>query len=320
MTDKFLYRLLFGFLCSSLISCEQQTDNHLILDTDISSDADDVGAVAVLHALADQGSVNIEGMVVSSGDFWSKGCLDTLNSHFNRPTIPVGIVSTQTAVVGTSSYTREIAGESEKNNSSKSEDGVSLYRRILSAMPDHSVVIVTVGYFTNLRVLLDSQPDEYSEHTGFSLVKQKVKALVSMGGDYPEGREWNFYQDPGAAKYVVETWPTEIFFIGFSLGKNIVTGQNLRELPVSNPVRKSYELHNGLKGRPSWDQLAVLFAGLPEKEKARYFSISEPGINAVEKNGANQWRANPEGTHYFLSLSAKRQKIVDLISQLMLKY
>lgn len=320
MINKFLYVLLGIYICSNLVSCNQQSDNYILLDTDISSDADDVGAVAVLHALADQRSVNIKGMVISSGDFWSKGCLDTLNVHFNSPTIPVGLVATETPVVHTSAYTREIADLSEKNNISKSEDGVTLYRRVLSTMPDHSVVIVTVGYLTNLRVLLDSQPDEYSKQTGFSLVQQKVKMLVSMGGDYPAGKEWNFYQDPGAAKYVVEKWPTDIFFIGFSLGRGIVTGQKLRELPITNPVRKSYELHNGLKGRPSWDQLAVLFAGMPEKARARYFKVSEPGINSIEKNGANQWYADAEGAHYFLTLNVEKQEIAELISQLMLKH
>ena len=38
---------------------------RVILDTDLSSDVDDVGAVAVLHALADAGEAEILGMGIS---------------------------------------------------------------------------------------------------------------------------------------------------------------------------------------------------------------------------------------------------------------
>ena len=51
---------------------------RLILDTDLSSDVDDVGAVALLHGLADQGKVQILAMQISSGDPWSVPCLDAL--------------------------------------------------------------------------------------------------------------------------------------------------------------------------------------------------------------------------------------------------
>ncbi len=57
---------------------------RIILDTDISSDADDVGAVAVLHALAAQGNIEILAMMVSSGDPYSVSCLSALNSYFGQ--------------------------------------------------------------------------------------------------------------------------------------------------------------------------------------------------------------------------------------------
>ncbi len=53
---------------------------------------DDVGTVAVLHALADQGEVQILAMGLSGKNLWSPLCLDALNHYFGRPQIPIGIV------------------------------------------------------------------------------------------------------------------------------------------------------------------------------------------------------------------------------------
>jgi inosine-uridine nucleoside N-ribohydrolase len=52
-------------------------------------------------------------------------------------------------------------------------DAVELYRQILAAQPDHSVVIVSIGFLTNISNLLRSGPDQYSSLTGVELVNQK---------------------------------------------------------------------------------------------------------------------------------------------------
>lgn len=185
---------------------------RLILDTDLSSDVDDVGAVALLHGLADQGKVEILAMQVSSGDPWSVPCLDALNTWFGRPDIPIGMVKGK-AVRHESKYTR-IISEGFPHNSGTSEDAldapdaVEIYRRILHEQPDQTVTLVTIGYLTNLANLLQSEADEISPLNGVELVRQKVQRLVCMGGEYPSGREWNFYQDSAAAASVVEQWPT----------------------------------------------------------------------------------------------------------------
>ena len=53
---------------------------RVIFDTDIQGDVDDVGTVAVLHALADSGEVDILAMGVSSKNPWSPLCLSALNT------------------------------------------------------------------------------------------------------------------------------------------------------------------------------------------------------------------------------------------------
>ena len=172
-------------LCLIWVTSAQgaQLNKRIILDTDISSDVDDVGAVAVLHALANQGKVDILATMVSSGDPWSSPCLDALNTWFGRPEIPVGVIKEPT-VTHESKYTREIASTypHDLQTADRAPDAVDLYRQILSSQPDNSVIIITVGYLTNLKNLLNSGPDSISPLTGIELVRQKVKQLVCMGG------------------------------------------------------------------------------------------------------------------------------------------
>ncbi|MCI5139192.1 MAG: hypothetical protein D3922_12435, partial [Candidatus Electrothrix sp. AR1] len=143
-------------IASLLVACQERSEplseeasNEvalLILDTDLSSDVDDVGAVALLHGLADQGKVQILAMQISSGDPWSVPCLDALNTWFGRPDIPIGMVKGK-AVRHESKYTRAIAEEfPNKSGAVDTPDAVALYRRILDEQPDHTVTLVTIGY------------------------------------------------------------------------------------------------------------------------------------------------------------------------------
>ena len=59
-------------------------------------------------------------------------------------------------------------------NSSQVEDAVTVYRRVLSAQPDDSVAISSIGIHTNLAALLRSAPDQHSPLDGRELVAKKV--------------------------------------------------------------------------------------------------------------------------------------------------
>ncbi len=65
---------------------------RLIFDTDIQGDADDVGAVAVAHALADSGEAEILAVGVSSKNPWSPLCLSAVNTYFGRGNVPLGVL------------------------------------------------------------------------------------------------------------------------------------------------------------------------------------------------------------------------------------
>ena len=182
---------------------------RLIFDTDIQGDADDVGTVAVLHALADLGEAEILATGVSSKNPWSPLCLSALNTYFGRGDIPLGVLKGPGSSKR-SRYAQQIAEEFPRRLKSLDDapDAAMLYRRVLAAQENNSVVIVSVGFLTNLRNLLMTKPDDVSPLDGRELVAEKVKAWVCMGGQFPKGTEaCNMRRDAPAAAYTVEHWP-----------------------------------------------------------------------------------------------------------------
>ena len=320
-------RLLTMGLALILINCGPCPDpsgklvqaRAVIFDTDISSDVDDVGAVSLLHALADIGDIEILATVISSGDPWSAPCLDALNTYLSRPDIPIGAVRGP-SVVHRSKYTQQVANafRHDLGMAADSEDAVTLYRKILASRKDCSVDIVTVGYLTNLGNLLHSPPDGFSELDGRTLVKKKVRHLVCMGGKYPSGREWNFYQDASAARNVTEHWPGPIVFVGFETGVAVLTGAGLKDTPANNPVRRCYELYNGLMDRPSWDQMAVLYTAKRGHGAFAHHWELVSGRNSVSEDGSNRWMDRTDRNHFYLRLKKSPEIFSSKIEQLMI--
>jgi hypothetical protein len=62
----------------------------IILDTDMDTDCDDAGALAVLHALADRGECEILGTMVSARHPGSAPTVAAINAYYGRPHLPVG--------------------------------------------------------------------------------------------------------------------------------------------------------------------------------------------------------------------------------------
>ena len=154
------------------------------------SDVDDVGAAAVLHTLASRGEAEILATMVSSTNPESAPCLDAINTFYGRPDIPIGVTKGE-GVNRKSVYAKDVAENYPHDVTSPDAlpEAALLYRKILAAQPDTSVVIVTVGYVTNLARLLRTEADDFSPLNGLELVRQKVKHYVCMGGRFPKNTD-----------------------------------------------------------------------------------------------------------------------------------
>ncbi|MDR2969549.1 MAG: nucleoside hydrolase [Tannerellaceae bacterium] len=323
MKKSWILLFLFGVI---LVSCSGTGDKkiNLILDTDLGPDYDDVGAMAVMHALADSGYVDILATVSSNRDERVIPCMEVLNFYFNRPDIPTGAPKGENAPSLTTwhktKWTDALPARypHRTKKTSDAPDAVKLYRKILSEQPNQSVTICTVGFFTNLKGLLESGADEYSTLSGKELIAEKVIRLVSMAGGFPEGREFNVHIDAPASIAVTKGWPTEIVFSGWEIGDPVLTGKKLVNLPVENsPVKDAFALsfaEGDPNGRMSWDQTTVLVA---IKGIDPYF-LSERGTISVSDNGGNTWRADPSGTHIRLIRKHSPAVIAEIIENYMM--
>jgi inosine-uridine nucleoside N-ribohydrolase len=246
---------------------------RLILDSDMDSDCDDAGALAVLHALADRGEVDILGVMISALDPHAGQCADAINTYYGRPDLPIG-VARPPAPNQKSKYTRTVADRCKHDlpPGDKAPDAVELYRQILSAQPDQSVTVVTVGDMTNLAKLVRSGAKN-NLPDGITLVRAKVKLWVCMGGNFigkPARDDLklgnnNFTLDPTATYEAIRHWPTPIVFVGrevCSVPSGLKAGARLKETPADNPVRIAYESYFGgqAQDRHVADQATVLYA------------------------------------------------------------
>ncbi len=294
----------------------------IILDTDMESDVDDVGALAMLHALADRGEARILGVIVCARNPNSALCANRINTYFGRPDLPVGVVKSD-GVLRDSRYAERIAAEfpGPLESSDAAPDAVALYRELLAGQPDSSVIIVTIGYKTNLRDLLASGACAQSDLDGRALVERKVRLWMCMGGRFPEGREANILWDAQAAYDAIANWPTDILFSGWEIGRDIYTGGGLHKLPEDNPVRRSYQLFNNLQPHRSWDQAALLHAVrvLDDSPAADYWKLSPPGRIVIDpESGHNTWEDDPDGTHRHQIVNRHPERVAKEIDELMM--
>ncbi len=309
---KLRYLILCLLFCS-FYSCHQNSCPDvplIILDTDFGPDYDDVGAVAFLHCAADKGEARILSTIVSNRHSLAAPCLDIVNMYYNRSDIPIGAPKKGNVNIGSWENWLDTIYANYPHRLLSTEDvpdAVEVYRRILSESKNKSVTIVTIGFFTNLFHLLESLPDQYSELSGADLVKLKVRKLVSMAGEFPNGYETNIKVDSKASKYVVENWPTEFVFSGAEIGRHVKTGVRLIQdtTIIKSPVKDIYayvmsRIERDRYGRSSYDQTAVLHAIYG----CNPFFEEEKGTFVVDEEGHNSWIKSNNGKHTRLILKS----------------
>jgi len=135
-----------GALAAESSSSDAARVPAVIFDTDMGSDCDDAGALAVLHALADAGEVRILGVIFSSGkNRYGVGTCDAINTYYGRGDLPLGQYQGTDVGDPKDSYTKRIATDTRlfgHDVVDEAPDLVAVYRRILASQPDHSVTIV----------------------------------------------------------------------------------------------------------------------------------------------------------------------------------
>ena len=317
ITAGFIIMIIAG--CSNGKFAENSKPVSIIYDTDIGTDVDDAGALAILHILADKGEANILAAISANQNLFSAPAIDVINTYYGRPDLPIG--SSRTGPGPEQWYHKIIPSyPHDLKSGNDAPEAVALYRMILATQPDNSVKIVVVGWLTNIADLLDSQPDNYSPLNGKELVAAKVKELVSMGGVWPNTQgqsDYNFKMDRPAANKVIEKWPGEIMFTG--LGEDVMTGSRLvAEADMDNPVSafyKNFFKEIKVTERPSWDLIAVLYA---VRGLSNYFISVSDGHCIANQDSDNKWVPGRHKNHSYLVYKMPQVKLANVIENLLL--
>lgn len=302
-----------------LLSCKANRTSDtkgpvkIIFDSDFGPDYDDVGALTILHALADSGKAEILATMASNRYKLVAPAMEVLNNFYGRPEIPIGAPKNGGVNISCWQHWTDslVAKYPHKlDSTSQALDAVALYRKILASQPDTSVVIVTVGFLTNMRDLLMSKPDSNSALDGKGLVLKKVRRLVSMAGRFPEGSEFNVQKDSLASKYTFENWPSPVVFSGFEIGSRIFTGRQLVNSDVHSPAKDVFRISMPMaaedkNGRMSWDETAVITAVLGVDAG---FSLRQGWIS-VDSSGYNHWKDDPKGNHSRLEFKKTPEEV-----------
>jgi hypothetical protein len=285
-------------------------------------------------------------VTVNMREPWCASYVDAVDTFYGRPEIPIGLVRDGKSLEAirtqfpetiwpVTEYTRLLAQRKRSDGSllyahrlvdgAKAPEAVSVLRRALAAQTDGSVVMIAVGYHTNLARLLDSGADAASSLGGRELVARKVRLLSVMAGNFrdtgsdgevkPKGTpEFNLMVDVPAAQKVYLDWPTPIVDSGFEIGISMLyPGYSIDHdysYVVHHPIADTYRTYaeetksQWPHDHPTYDLTAVLYAARPDRD---YFSLSKAGKITVLADGGSRFDEVDGGTHRYLILNDEQK-------------
>ena len=314
--------LLLTMLCFGFGMRAQRM--NVIFETDMGNDVDDALAIDMLYKYNKQKRINLMAVMLNKEGEFPPKYIDLLNTWYGQKRIPIGVSprADKSLVAGTN-YTQVVCEKLDEKGKplykrsikdySKLLSAVKLYRKLLAKAEDASVTIVSVGFSTNLALLLDTKADEYSPMTGKELVAQKVKRLVTMAGhiENPKYAEYNVVNDVAACQCVFNEWPTPIYMSPFELGLQVrYPAQSIENdftWTKHHPIVDSYKVYlKKIEDRPTWDLTAVLYAVDPQQ----FFNISPAGKIVVTDEGYTHYKQDAAGKHFYLFITPEQAKAI----------
>ncbi|MDP4276161.1 MAG: nucleoside hydrolase [Bacteroidota bacterium] len=298
---------------------------NIIFETDMGNDVDDAMALDLLYKNMDSKKVNVLAVMSNKDNQYSTEFIDVMNTWYGYPDIKIGkVVKGLDPVKNDVPYVEKICQIKDANGNpyfkrTKDETSIpeatKLYRMILSKQPDHSVVIISVGYSTNIARLLATQPDQYSRLNGKDLVAKKVRLLSVMGGSFGKDAiaEFNIRSDSKAAKTVFTNWPTKIVVTPFEAGNAVeYPGKSMVNdfgwCMGKHPMVEAYKAYLPMPyDRPTWDVIATLFVTNPSD---KFFTLSKWGTISIDGNNHTVFTGKDGGRHAYLTISPEQAVLI----------
>jgi inosine-uridine nucleoside N-ribohydrolase len=250
--------------------------------------------------------VRIAAVTITKDNPWAPRLASAIDIFYGRPEIPIGVV--HDGKTHDDGYLKKALDAGHYKYTDNAKDAVEVLRAALGKEADGSVVIVQVGFSTNLAHLLESPG-------GRDLVAKKVRRLVLMAGDFTGGGpEYNVVTDIPAAQKVAREWPTPVVWSGFEVGRTIKypAASIVRDFgpPGANPVADAYRVYLKMPyDRETWDLTAAFYAVRPDDG---YFTASAEGTVSVDDRGMTKFTPQAGGRQRILSVDdAQRARILE---------
>ena len=312
----------------------------IIFDTDMGNDIDDALALDILFKYQDENRINLLGIMLNKDYVYAPTFVDIMCNWYGYPWIPIGVFThADTLSAAGYNFTTHVCNMKNEESQfifertitdyNKLPKAYDLYRKLLSDQPDTSVTIISVGFMTNLALLMDTQADQYSPLTGKELVARKVKLLSIMAGSFTEEpyAEWNILIDKLSATRVFAEWPSKIVVSPFELGDAIhYPGESIEHdftWADYHPVVEGYKAFSQMPyNRSIWDLTSVLYA---VEGESVFFNLSTKGDININEYGYTHFIADENGKHQYLTATTEQQKailnqVVNMITKRPQKY
>ncbi len=256
-------------LVPSLIGAQEMQPKKIIYETNMCLAVDDVGGLAMIHALQNRGEAELLAVCLNEVHPDGAAAIDAINTWYGRGDIPVGVYRGAFPDPDTSAYLTDLTRFPHDLNDDSAPSALDVYREVLAKQPDKSVTIISVGFLNNLGDLVKNEPE---------LVAKKVKELVIMGAHQGDDHNLGFHNTALAARNVLENWPSPLVF--HHLGGDVMTGAGLKETLEENPVREAYYKYSGANFTDisSHDQITVLYG---VRGACNLFSKTSEGTGSI---------------------------------------
>lgn len=277
---------------------------NVIFDTDFGPDCDDAGALAVLAYYVRKYNINFLGAVNCTSNPYANGAIRAISKHCGLDDFPVGQYSGKAFLENDYRYNKPISEKYKSDISSVSAE--SFYKNALCGAADNSVTIIAVGPLSSVAEALNSDPE---------LFNQKVYSVISMGCEFPTGKEFNIKCMPEAAITLLEKFEGKIIFCGFEIGEKIIIG--FTDEQNNSPLHDAYKLWTQKSSAPylreSWDPCTVHFAfeGCGE-----FYSLSESVTVNIDRDGTNRLAPCSQSNCYHIKLNTSVEQLTDALNSI----
>ncbi len=315
----------------------------LIYDGDLGPDPCDFATISMLHEYHKQGHIRLLGVIGATPDPYLASTFQIYNDLYEND-IPIAAYS---GVPGSVSYSEgamkryrgamklgcyqqqnEVLHEKYARGGTKTPPGaldtIALYRKLLAATEDNSVIVYAAGQLFNLPPLIASKADAFSPLSGKDLLRSKVSEFYFMGGYFPRSEEnktysatdkaeWNWWAlgEDDLTRQTLEALVAlgkPMSYIGAEVGPKVLTGRELvNRLGRDHPTSEAYHLYRPIargperklmKDNPAFDEVALFVC--VEGGLGKYFGEVRGSVQVNEK-GANTWIPG-EGNERYITL------------------